>query len=167
MEVWGCFLMSRVRMLHFLKDWWKFIQIHQYYTMALMERNEFMPGQHGTKRLKEKNKIKDLFLAPVKPSYNISNFLSSIFYWGTGCRGILEIELTGMKAINNGFVALLREKLSHELLNKTQTYCIPQYLSTEMIYFDDWSYAVPCCSISTALCVCMLLSHRLSHTMKS
>ena len=24
-----------VRMLHFLKDWWKFIQIHQYYTMAL------------------------------------------------------------------------------------------------------------------------------------
>ena len=28
--------MSRVRMLHFLKDWWKFIQIHQYYTMALI-----------------------------------------------------------------------------------------------------------------------------------
>ena len=24
-------LMSEVRMLHFLKDWWKFIQIHQYY----------------------------------------------------------------------------------------------------------------------------------------
>ena len=24
--------MSGVRMLHFLKDWWKFIQIHQYYT---------------------------------------------------------------------------------------------------------------------------------------
>ena len=22
-------------MLHFLKDWWKFTQIHQYYTMAL------------------------------------------------------------------------------------------------------------------------------------
>ena len=22
-------------MLHFLKDWWKFSQIHQYYTMAL------------------------------------------------------------------------------------------------------------------------------------
>ena len=36
-EVCGCFLMSRVRMLHFLKDWWKFIQIHQYYTMALRE----------------------------------------------------------------------------------------------------------------------------------
>ena len=34
-EVWGCFLMSGVRMLHFLKDWWKFIQIHQNYTMAL------------------------------------------------------------------------------------------------------------------------------------
>ena len=34
-EVWGCFLMSGVRMLHFLKDWWKFIQIHQYYTVAL------------------------------------------------------------------------------------------------------------------------------------
>ena len=27
--------MSGVRMLHFLKDWWKFIQFHQYYTMAL------------------------------------------------------------------------------------------------------------------------------------
>ena len=27
--------MSGVRMLQFLKDWWKFIQIHQYYTMAL------------------------------------------------------------------------------------------------------------------------------------
>ena len=36
-EVWGCFLMSGVRMLHFLKDWWKFIQIHQYYTMALRQ----------------------------------------------------------------------------------------------------------------------------------
>ena len=30
--------MAGVRMLHFLKDWWKFIQIHQYYlyTMALI-----------------------------------------------------------------------------------------------------------------------------------
>ena len=28
--------MSGVRMLHFLKDWWKFIQIHQNYTMALI-----------------------------------------------------------------------------------------------------------------------------------
>ena len=27
--------MSGVRMLHFLKDWWKFIQRHQYYTMLL------------------------------------------------------------------------------------------------------------------------------------
>ena len=35
-EVWGCFLVSGVRMLHFLKDWWKFIQIHQYYTMGLL-----------------------------------------------------------------------------------------------------------------------------------
>ena len=31
-EVWGSFLMSdsEVRMLHFLKDWLKFIHIHQY-----------------------------------------------------------------------------------------------------------------------------------------
>ena len=28
-------LETGVRMLHFLKDWWKSIQIHQYYTMAL------------------------------------------------------------------------------------------------------------------------------------
>ena len=31
--------MSTVRMLHFLKDLWKFIQIHQYYTMALKTEN--------------------------------------------------------------------------------------------------------------------------------
>ena len=36
-EVCGCFPMSGVRMLHFLKDWWKFIQIHQYYTMAVIK----------------------------------------------------------------------------------------------------------------------------------
>ena len=35
-EIWSCFLMSGVGMLHFLKDWWKLIQIHQYYTMALI-----------------------------------------------------------------------------------------------------------------------------------
>ena len=28
--------MSGVRTLHFLKDWWKFIQIYQYYTMAMI-----------------------------------------------------------------------------------------------------------------------------------
>ena len=34
--MWGSFLMSGVIILHsFQKDWWKFIQIHQYYTMAL------------------------------------------------------------------------------------------------------------------------------------
>ena len=31
--------MSGVIMLHFLKDWWKFIQIYQYYTMALINTN--------------------------------------------------------------------------------------------------------------------------------
>ena len=34
-EMWGCFLMSGVKILHFLKDWWKSIPIHQNYTMAL------------------------------------------------------------------------------------------------------------------------------------
>ena len=34
-EVCSCFLMSGVRMLHLFTDWWKFLQIHQYYTMAL------------------------------------------------------------------------------------------------------------------------------------
>ena len=32
-EVVFIILISGVRMLHFLKDWWKFIQIHQYYTI--------------------------------------------------------------------------------------------------------------------------------------
>ena len=34
--MWGCFLMSGLKILHFLKDWWKSIPIHQNYTMALM-----------------------------------------------------------------------------------------------------------------------------------
>ena len=33
----GCFLMSGVKILHFLKDWWKSIPLHQNYTMALRE----------------------------------------------------------------------------------------------------------------------------------
>ena len=33
--MWGCVLMSGVKILHFLKDWWKSIPIHQNYTMAL------------------------------------------------------------------------------------------------------------------------------------
>ena len=48
--MWGCFLMSGVKILHFLKDWWKSIPIHQNYTMALTitaplvikENNEFL-----------------------------------------------------------------------------------------------------------------------------
>ena len=34
--MWGCFLMSGVKILHFLKDWWKSIPIHQNYIMALI-----------------------------------------------------------------------------------------------------------------------------------
>ena len=33
--------MSGVQMLHFLKDWWKFIQIHEYYTMAFTHKTQF------------------------------------------------------------------------------------------------------------------------------
>ena len=36
--MWGCFLMSGVKMLHFKKKLWTFIQIYQYYTMALIEK---------------------------------------------------------------------------------------------------------------------------------
>ena len=39
--MWGCFLMSGVKILHFLKDWWKSIPIHQNYTMALMLNHNF------------------------------------------------------------------------------------------------------------------------------
>ena len=35
------------RMLHFLKDWWKFIQIHQFYTMALMCTKQMGISQIG------------------------------------------------------------------------------------------------------------------------
>ena len=34
-EVWSCFLMSGVGILHFSNDLWKFIQIYQYYNIAL------------------------------------------------------------------------------------------------------------------------------------
>ena len=33
--MWGCFLMSGVKILHFLKDWWKSIPIHQNYTTCM------------------------------------------------------------------------------------------------------------------------------------
>ena len=32
--MWGCFLMSGVKILHFLKDWWKSIPIYQNYTIG-------------------------------------------------------------------------------------------------------------------------------------
>ena len=38
--MWGCFLMSGVKILHFLKDWWKSIPIHQNYTMALSDKKQ-------------------------------------------------------------------------------------------------------------------------------
>ena len=41
--------MSRVRMLHFFKDWWKFIQIHRYYTMALLFSDNLLVCQSGEK----------------------------------------------------------------------------------------------------------------------
>ena len=41
--MWVCFLMSGVKILHFLKDWWKSIPIHQNYTMALKTANRFNP----------------------------------------------------------------------------------------------------------------------------
>ena len=39
--MWGCFLMSGVKILRFLKDWWKSIPIHQNYTMALKHKDSF------------------------------------------------------------------------------------------------------------------------------
>ena len=45
--------MSGVRMLHFLKDWWKFIQIHQYYTMALIIYDEWAPSHKPTEKVNE------------------------------------------------------------------------------------------------------------------
>ena len=39
--MWGNFLMSGVKILHFLKDWWKSIPIHQNYTMALKSMHSF------------------------------------------------------------------------------------------------------------------------------
>ena len=43
--MWGCFLMSGVKILHFWKDWWKSIPIHQNYTMALILDNLRVPAK--------------------------------------------------------------------------------------------------------------------------
>ena len=45
--MWGCFLMSGVKILHFLKDWWKSIPIHPNYTMALRNYNHFTDTPPG------------------------------------------------------------------------------------------------------------------------
>ena len=49
--MWGCFLMSGVKILHFLKDWWKSIPIHQNYTMALSsaKKQRFLLQSKGEK----------------------------------------------------------------------------------------------------------------------
>ena len=47
--MWGCFLMSGVKILHFLKDWWKSIPIHQNYTMALKHRDSFGKSENLSK----------------------------------------------------------------------------------------------------------------------
>ena len=46
--MWGCFLMSGVKILHFLKDWRKSIPIHQNYTMALKFQKHY--GINGSER---------------------------------------------------------------------------------------------------------------------
>ena len=53
--MWGCFLMSGVKILHFLKDWWKSIPIHQNYTMALI----FSPCSLSLKSDRDFNSIRD------------------------------------------------------------------------------------------------------------
>ena len=40
-EVWGCSLMSGVRILQFLKDWWKFIQIHLVFFPEILPKYSF------------------------------------------------------------------------------------------------------------------------------
>ena len=47
--MWGCFLMSGVKLLHFLKDWWKSIPIHQNYTMALKHKDSFGKSENLSK----------------------------------------------------------------------------------------------------------------------
>ena len=50
--MWGCFLMSGVKILHFLKDWWKSIPIHQNYTMALIPKE--------AKSIFDQNRVTDI-----------------------------------------------------------------------------------------------------------
>ena len=61
--------MSRVRVLHFLKDWWEFIRIHKYYTMALIICSSYyfihphiIPSSLSPLLHWDKNKFKTLLL---------------------------------------------------------------------------------------------------------
>ena len=52
--------MSGVRILHFLKDWWKFIQLHQYYTelcflncIKLTSHSSFLNYNHSWKNTQQ------------------------------------------------------------------------------------------------------------------
>ena len=49
-EVSGCFLMSGVRILHFLQDWWKCIQIHQILYMYYMYGLNFAIKENWRKK---------------------------------------------------------------------------------------------------------------------
>ena len=46
-EVWSCFVMVRSDHVTLSKDWWKFIHIHPYYTMALMWSHIIAHQQHS------------------------------------------------------------------------------------------------------------------------
>ena len=76
-EVWGCFLMSEVRMLHFSKDWWKFTQIHQYYGFNYVRQN----GETGFHRLILTH-TQFNFTFPRKGG-NFQNWIMSLLLHGT------------------------------------------------------------------------------------
>ena len=61
------FFMSGLRILHILKDWWKFIQIHQYYTMALkLNVCRFFSFDHTKFKISHKRIIDWLcFILPI------------------------------------------------------------------------------------------------------
>ena len=78
--MWGCFLMSGVKILHFLKDWWTSIPIHQNYTMAL---SEFIIVQKGILRQKS------VTFGLIKPEPNQLIYTSQ---WGSPCNSRIIIN---------------------------------------------------------------------------
>ena len=87
--MWGCFLMSGVKILHFLKDWWKSIPIHQNYTMALTRFSECLTIEEEKIILNGKTITKLLLWSNNNDDLIYCYCFSKVAWWGIVVRLML------------------------------------------------------------------------------